>query len=52
MTKPKERQRITLMLDTESIKSLRRIQATLIQKTGKSVSFSDVINDVVEKGLR
>ena len=39
--------RITIMLDAELDKRLRNKQAAMITKTGGSVSFSKVINDVL-----
>ena len=44
--------RITIMLDSESHKKLRLIQATKIRKTNGSVSLSAVINEIIKKGLR
>jgi len=40
------------MLDDEIAKKLRLKQAKLIQKTRKNVSFSFVINDVLDRGLK
>ena len=47
-----EQDRITIMLDRESHKKLRLIQANKIRKTNGSVSLSSVINDAIRKGLR
>lgn len=47
-----EQDRITIMLDKESHKKLRLIQANKIRKTNGSVSLSSVINDAIKKGLR
>ena len=44
--------RITIMLDDELEKKLRLKQAKLIQKTKNTVSFSQVINEVIQKGLK
>ena len=43
--------RITIAIDTEIEKKLRTMQAELIKKTNKSVSFSKVLNDVLKEGL-
>lgn len=45
-------ERITIILDDETIKSLRNTQAKMIQKYNKSVSFSSVINDLLRKQLK
>lgn len=47
-----EQDRITIMLDKESHKKLRILQANKIRKTNGSVSLSSVINDAIRKGLR
>ena len=44
--------RITAVLDDDLVKKLHEIQAKLVQKTQKSVSFSRVLNDLVRKGLK
>jgi len=41
----------TVYLYDENLKKLRTLQAERIQKTTKHVSFSRIINDVLEKGL-
>jgi len=43
--------RITIVLDDEIIKKLRKRQAKLIQETSKNVSFSYVINEYLKKSL-
>jgi len=43
--------RITIVLDEENHKKLRNLQAKKIKESTKSVSFSKVINEVIEKGL-
>jgi len=43
--------RITIVIDETIDKALRRIQANLILKDGKNHSFSQVLNDVLKKGL-
>ncbi len=47
-----EQDRITIMLDKESHKKLRILQAAKIRKTNSSVSFSAIMNDIIKKGLR
>jgi len=47
-----EQDRITIMLDRESHKKLRLLQANKIRKSNGSVSLSSVINEVIKKGLR
>ena len=44
--------RITIAIDTELEKELRTMQAELIKKTNKSVSFSHVLNNILKEGLR
>jgi len=44
--------RITIAIDTEVEKELRSMQAALIKKTNKSVSFSQVLNNILKEGLR
>jgi len=44
--------RITIMLDSESHKKLRILQAAKIRKTNGSVSLSSTINEIIKKGLR
>ncbi len=43
--------RITIAIDTEIEKKLRTMQAELIKKTNKSVSFSHVLNNILKEGL-
>ncbi len=43
--------RITILLDNDMTKQLRQIQAKMITQTGKSVSFSYVLNLAVKEGL-
>ncbi len=43
--------RITIAIDTEIEKKLRTMQADLIKKTNKSVSFSHVLNNILKEGL-
>ncbi len=44
--------RHTIVLDKDIETKLRHIQANLIKKTGNSVSFSAVINQMLKKALR
>ena len=41
--------RITLLLDDDNNKKLHAIQAKLIKETSRSISFSRVFNDVLQK---
>lgn len=43
--------RVTILLDNDLTKQLRQIQARLITTTGKSISFSHVLNMAVKEGL-
>ena len=44
--------RITVVLDVNNVEKLRGIQAKLIKTSTKSISFSNVLNQVVEEGLK
>jgi hypothetical protein len=44
--------RVTIVLDDRNNEKLRQIQAKLIKFSENSVSFSKVMNDVIEKGLK
>ena len=44
--------RITIMIDDEIDKKLRLIQAKQIIKTQRSISYSQVINDMLRKQLK
>lgn len=44
--------RVTVVLDQNNVEKLRGIQSKLIKNSTKSVSFSHVLNQVVEEGLR
>jgi hypothetical protein len=44
--------RVTIVLDDELIKKLHEIQAKQIKESTGSVSFSEVINETLKKGLR
>jgi len=45
-------ERITIMLDSSTEKKLRYKQADIIKKTGKGISFSRVLNDVLDGTIR
>lgn len=44
-------QRITIMIDSNVAKKLRVIQADLLKKSNKSVSFSKVLNDCLKYSI-
>ena len=44
--------RVTVVLSENNVEKLRAIQAKLIKNSTKSVSFSNVLNQVTEEGLR
>ena len=44
--------RITIMIDDDIDKKLRLIQAKQISKTSSSVSYSSVINEVLQRQLK
>ncbi|GFN41556.1 MAG: hypothetical protein IH780_04730 [Thaumarchaeota archaeon] len=44
--------RVTVVLDNANVEKLRTIQAKLLRGSTKSVSFSHVLNRVVEDGLK
>lgn len=44
--------RVTVVLDDDLIKKLRDLQAMKITKTRNTVSFSSVICEVLENGLK
>ena len=43
--------RVTIMLDEDLAKKLRLLQAKRLKGSSKSISFSNVLNEVVRKGL-
>ena len=45
-------ERITIMLNSDIAKKLRSLQAKKIRESASSVSFSRIINEVLEKGLK
>jgi hypothetical protein len=44
--------RVTVVLDNSNVEKLRGIQAKLLRGSTKSVSFSFVLNRVVEEGIK
>lgn len=44
--------RVSIMLDENLEKKLRKKQAKLIYRNKKAVSFSEVINEVLDAGLK
>lgn len=45
-------ERVTIMLDSDIAKKLRALQAKKIKDSASSISFSSIINEVLDKGLR
>jgi len=45
-------QRITIVFGDELLVKLRNIQAKKIRDSKKSISFSRVLNEIVESGLK
>ena len=45
-------ERITIMLNSEIAKKLRKLQAKKLLETSSTVSFSRIINEVLGKGLK
>lgn len=44
--------RVTIMLNSDIAKKLRTLQAKKVKESASSVSFSRIINEVLEKGLK
>ena len=44
--------RTSIMLDEDLQKKLRVLQSKKIRVSGKNISFSQVINEVIQKGLK
>ena len=44
--------RITVVIDEDLVKKLHEMQARQIRESGKSVSFSRVLNELVRKNLK
>ena len=45
-------ERITIMLNSDIAKKLRTLQAKKIKESSSTVSFSGIVNNVLEKGLK
>lgn len=45
-------ERITIMLNSEIAKKLRNLQAKKLRESASSVSFSRIVNEILEKGLK
>jgi len=45
-------ERLTVMLNSDIAKKLRALQAKQIKESASTVSFSRIINEVLEKGLK
>jgi len=45
------KQRITMTIDSYLLKDLRMKQANLIEKTKRGVTLSQVINEILQKGI-
>ena len=45
-------ERITMVLDDDSISAINHIRAQLLRKGIKPNSFSAVANDIIQKGLK
>jgi len=45
-------QKITITLDSEISSKLRNIQSRMIKSQNRSISFSKVINEILEEGLK
>jgi len=44
--------RVTVVLDESNVEKLHGIQAKMLRDSAKSISFSYVVNRVVEEGLK
>jgi len=45
-------ERLTIMLNSDIAKKLRLLQAKRIKESASTVSFSRIVNEVLEKGLK
>jgi hypothetical protein len=50
--KHEKSRRVTIMLDEDILKKLRMFQAAQIRKSEKTMSLSQVINEMLQKGLK
>jgi hypothetical protein len=44
--------RVTIMIDNDLNKKIRLLQAKMIQKENKSISYSFVVNSLLKKSLK
>lgn len=45
-------ERVTIMLNSDIAKKLRALQGKTIKESSSTVSFSRIVNEVLEKGLK
>ena len=45
-------ERVTIMLNSDIAKKLRALQAKTIKESSSTVSFSRIVNEVLEKGFK
>lgn len=45
-------ERLTIMLNSDIARKLRLLQAKRIKESASTVSFSRIVNEVLEKGLK
>jgi len=45
-------ERLTIMLNSDIAKKLRILQAKKIKESSSTVSFSRIVNEILEKGLK
>ncbi len=48
----KESHRVTVVIDAENMTKLRNKQAAQIKTSPKSISFSNILNQTIAKGLK
>ena len=44
-------ERVTIVMNDDIVKKLRNLQAKKVKESSSTVSFSRIINEVLEKGL-
>ena len=44
--------RATIVLDESNMEKLRNLQSKMIKTSTRSISFSNVVNQVIEEGLK
>ena len=47
-----KKQRVCLLFDVKLYKEMRSLQAEKIKKTNRSVSFSQLVEDLVKNGMK